>query len=173
MNNRYVLKFSSHSLAIFCYGGIYDVCIDYAQSRHDLTSAGVMPENRPEYENRWPSSTSGSYVAFAGPLTARWKTRDGSSLNASIDLDTIFPDRAVVHSQDPNLIHRADPFVTKEPIILIEIDHRTVNIYMFTTIRLDNPAGPKPFASSRERILAYTRTYEDRLNSENRQRPND
>lgn len=159
MNNQNVLKFSSHSLAIFCYGGISDVCIDYAKSRHDLTSAGIMPEKRPQDENRRPSGTSGSYVAFAGPLTARWKTRDGSSLEASIDLDTIFPDRAVLHSQDPNLIHRADPLVSKEPVILIEVDHRTVNIYMLVTLRLNNPAGPMPFASSRERTLAYTRAY--------------
>jgi hypothetical protein len=158
MNNQKVLKFSSHSLAIFCYGGISDMCIDYAQSRHDLTSAGIMPEKRPQDENRYPSGTSGSYVAFAGPITARWKTRDGSSLEASVDLDTIFPDRAVPHSQDPNLIHRADPFVT-EPVILIEVDHHTVSIYMLVRLRLDNPAGSKPFASSSERTLAYTRTY--------------
>jgi hypothetical protein len=158
MNNQGILKFSSHSFAIFCYGGISDVCIDYAQSRHDLTSAGIMPEKRPQDEDRYPSGTSGSYVPFAGPITARWKTRDGNSLEASVDLDTIFPERAVNHGQDPNLIHRADPFVIP-PIILIEVDDRTVSIYLLAKLRLDNPAGPKPFATSRERILAYTRTY--------------
>lgn len=98
-------------------------------------------------------------MAFAGPLTARWNTLDGSRLKASVDLEIIFRDRTVVHSQDPNLIHRANPFVTKEPVILIEVDHRTVSVYMLITLRLDNPESPNVFASSRERMLAYTRAY--------------
>ena len=159
MTNDDVLKFSSHDLSIFCYGGVSDVYVEYAHTGHDFFVGLVAPDKAPEDEARFPNSTSGSYVTFAGPVIVRWTARDGSKLDASIDLDPIFSDRAVLHSQDPGRIYQPAPIVGKSPTILVEVNDRCVSIYLLVTLKLVKEPEHNRFEIRENRTLAFSRSY--------------
>ena len=158
MTNDGVLKFSSHDFGVLCYG-VSDVNIEYAKSALPLAAGRVLPEKRAEDAKRTPNGTAGPYSAFQGPVTAKWSARDGTKLEASIDLDRVFPERVVLHTQEAGRIYKPDPIVASTPTVVVELDNRTVNVYMVVTLRLVKDAEQKTFDIKEEKTLAFTQTY--------------
>jgi len=153
-----VLKFSSHDLGIHCYGGVRDVKVVYAASGHDLCTDKPAREKAAADEGRKPGFTSGPYPAFSGPAELAWTTRDGSKLAYAIDFASIFKDRVVLHKEDPKRIYQPKPMMTDAPTVVIEIDDRTVKVYMAASLQLLPEGGDNARLDiGRNYTLAFTK----------------
>ena len=76
-----------------------------------------------------------------------------------MNLSDIFKDRLVLHSEDPTKIFQPRPLLEGQPIIIVEINDRTVNVYMLVTLQL-RPADPSSLRRDQRehRSLAYSHT---------------
>jgi hypothetical protein len=158
-NQDQVLKFSNHDLGIHCYNGVKNVRLVYAGSPHTLCTTGPGLEKTAADENEPPNGSSGSYKAFAGPVEIDWLARDGSALHLDLDLDAIFKDRIVLHKADPARIYQPKPITGGEPLIVVEVIDRTVNVYMslqLQLVRAEDPEGRRE--GSDQYTLAYSKT---------------
>ena len=98
---------------------------------------------------------------FAGPVEIDWKSKDGTPLQTSLDLDEIFKDRLVP----------IPPGVTREEIpdrigigpttIVVEVDNRTVNVYTRTRIPMkeEQIPGNRFSFNNDDLVRVFTRTY--------------
>lgn len=140
MPNPDVLTFTTHSMAIACYQ-VSDVHMVYAGSERVLWVEDSAPAKRAGDKFRYPNVTFGSYLAFSGPVHLRWRCAHGAQHQAHIDLDTIFPARQVLHTEAPERVYGPMPVTGGEPIILVELADRTINIFMLASIQLVTPGG--------------------------------
>jgi hypothetical protein len=155
-----VLKFSTHDFGILCYGGITNLELVYAGSPHKLCTKSPGREKLPSDEKRGPGFLSGSYHAFAGPVEMEWNARDGTHLTHIIDLDEVFKDRVVLHTADAARIYKAKPISGGEPTIIVEVNDRTVSVYMKVSLQL---VRADPTDTGRDRSTHFTRAYSKSL----------
>ncbi len=90
----------------------------------------------------------------------KWESLDGETHEYTVDLNILFKDRRVPHTEDPKLIYTPKPITGGEPTIILEINNRTINIYMFVTIQIIS-ADPniKKRTSHDHRTLVFTKTF--------------
>ena len=160
MEMNKVLKFSTHDFGILCYGGITNLELVYAGSSHELCFDTPGREKLPSDEKRGPGFLSGSYPAFAGPVEMEWNARDGTHLTHTIDLDEVFKDRVVLHTADSARIYKAKPISGGEPTIIVEVNDRTVSVYMKVSLQL---VRADPTDTGRDRSTHFTRAYSKTL----------
>jgi hypothetical protein len=154
------LKFSTHDFGILCYGGITNLKLVYAGSPHKLCTKSPGREKLPSDEKRGPGFLSGSYHAFAGPVEMEWNARDGKNLTHTIDLDEVFKDRIVLHTADPALVYKDNPISSGQPTIVVEVNDRTVNVYMEVGLIL---VRADPTDTGRDHSIYFTRAYSKTL----------
>lgn len=155
------LRFTSHHFAVFCYA-VADVRVDYAGRTRALWDEGRMaPARTPADATRYPNAQFGLYQAFEGPLHASWRAHDGSALTWQVDLDQVFPDRAVLHDANPERIYAPMPLTGGAPVLIVELNDRTLSIYMDATVQTlpADPASPRRDQTD-YRTLAYTHVVE-------------
>jgi hypothetical protein len=155
-----VLKFSTHDFGILCYGGITNLNLVYGGSGHNLCIKSPGREKLPSDETRVPGFLSGSYPTFAGPVEMEWNARDGTHLTHTIDLDEVFKDRVVLHTADSARIYEAKPISGGEPTIIVEVNDRTVSVYMKVSLQL---VRADPTDTGRDRSTHFTRAYSKTL----------
>ena len=150
------LKFSSYNLSVRVFNG-GDFRLVYANSPHAL-AIGKMAGEKTDYDAKRAPGFSSYYTAFAGPAEMEWRSKDGSLLKHTLDLDSIFKDRKVLHKEDPARIYKPYP-ISGLPDIVIEANDRTVNVYMFTTVQII-PEDPNATLREAHRncVLAYSTT---------------
>lgn len=156
MANEDVLKFSTHDLNIQVYSAS-DVELVYAGTPHKLSTGKLAPAKTKTDETKYLNFKSGAYNAFPGPVEIKWSTADGSKLAASIDLDDIFKERKVLHTEEMSRLYMADPIAGGRPTIIVEVNDRTLNIYMAVTLRLEKDAVTREHRDYR--TLAFSKTY--------------
>lgn len=137
--------------------------------RHLIYNSVGYPGSRPEviitktpaHEARDPSGSGTIGLrAFEGPLKVKWHSLDDEAHEVTLNLADIFKDRLVPHKEDPAAIDQELPFISYGPTIVIEVNDRTLSIYMDVGIYL-RPADPKTQAriDRRNRTLAYSKTF--------------
>ncbi|QDE40918.1 hypothetical protein FIV34_17715 [Luteibacter pinisoli] len=102
---------------------------------------------------------------FPGPVELAWTSLDGTPFQASVDLDDLFKERLVLHNvvrenvQEPWLKYLAVQPLS--PKILVELDDRTVSVYMKAIIATVQERVPgEPATRLRiEPVLAWKHTY--------------
>jgi hypothetical protein len=114
---------------------------------------------RPDDDKRLPG-TIGGFRAFEGPLGIEWRSRDGSQHSETLDLEAIFRDRIVPHKEDPDRIDESMPMIPRSPTIAIEVNDRTLSLYMdvFIALRPTDPSS-KSRDSRRNRTLVFSKSY--------------
>lgn len=162
MTDDNVLRFTAHNFALFCYD-CSNVHVVYGRRAHDLWDEGTpAPVKTAAHADRYPNMKFGTYTAFETTLEARWTAHDGTTLSCEVDLNEVFPDRVVPHNVDPRRIYAPMPITGREPTILVEVNDRTLNIYIDATIQ-SLPEGADPSKVARDethcRTLAYTRAF--------------
>jgi hypothetical protein len=160
INMNETLKFSTHDFGILCYGGITNLKLEYGGSPHELCFDTPGREKLPSDEKRGPGFLSGSYHAFAGPVEMEWNARDGTHLSHKINLDEVFKDRVVLHTADPARIYKVKPISGGEPTIIIEVNDRTVSVYMKVSLQL---VRADPTDTGRDRSTHFTCAYSKTL----------
>lgn len=89
-----------------------------------------------------------------------WRSKDGTPFKHTLDLNSIFNDKKILHDENPADIYKPMPIFGRQPTIIIEVNDRTVNVYMFTSIQLI-PKDPNAARRNRRdhRVLAYSQTF--------------
>jgi hypothetical protein len=153
------LRFSTHHFALFCYA-VSDVRVTYAGRAHELwDEGGPAPAKTAADATRYPNAQFGVYEAFEGPVQARWRAQDGSALSWDVDLEQVFPDRTVLHGADPQRIYAPIPLTGGRPVLIVELNDRTLNIYMDVTVQtVPASAAATKRDETEYRTLAYSHT---------------
>lgn len=135
----------------------------YQSTEKERTGPSGVPHS-PDWKDSW----YGSHIVSAGqvfpsPIEVYWTALDGVARETKIDLEDVFPDRLVLHSvarEDIKPGWESDPSA-RSVDILLEVNDRTINIYMRGRIvqkELADPSNPNS-AWRDDLILAWTKTY--------------
>jgi hypothetical protein len=171
------LRFHTHNFDAACYNTLACSLVynNYQFGTRDMGYDGKYydrPSGPPPLEN-WKEDWSGSHgilpesgETFPGPVEIDWEAMDGSRHRVSLDLDVLFKDRLISHR-----IHREEipeswlATCSVEPIrpsLLLEVNDRTVNIYMRATIVTCDPKDPDNLdkrQARRDLMLVWSHNY--------------
>ncbi|MDQ1815792.1 hypothetical protein RBA41_21075 [Massilia sp. CCM 9210] len=132
--------------------------LKYAGLISELCVTQVAREKRPSDVNRVPGVLSGFYKAFAGPLEMKWRSRDGTQLSHTVDLNKEIPDPHIQYDH-PERVFAKEP-ILGFPALVVEYDDRTVNVYFAATLQVRplDPASRPAVEHVDTYTLVYSRT---------------
>lgn len=121
----------------------------------------------PDWKNDWAAGfIVADYRMPPGPVAVRWTALDGVERAAEIDLiDDIFPDRKVWHNVPKEDVNedwaRYEGGKTLPPQIFMEVNDRTVRVYMSAMVLTKLPPDPsRPDIVGRDDlVLVWSRSY--------------
>ena len=155
------LKFYDHAFAVYCYNTlrchvIYD--------NHDLTPYKANEQASPpppssDYREHWRLAGYLGVHNFPSPADVAWTSPDGSTHEAKVDIGAIFKDQRVLYRVPDSEIPEGSWGGT--PSIYLEINDRTINVYMkaFIATKTEQIPGNKDSDFRDDVILAWTHTY--------------
>ena len=158
------LKFDSHSFGVYTYD-TYGVEVIYA-GRIQLQESDTELQRSsdsygPDYRRAWGSGHI-DIRNFPPPAEVKWRSKDGTPHQARIDIAEIFRDEVVRHNvkreEMPELM---DGEYRSDPHIALEINDRTINVYMIALVptkALQDPGNPYSNGRS-DRILVKSYSY--------------
>jgi hypothetical protein len=114
--------------------------------------------SRPEKERR-PIPNMLGYKAFEGKLEVSWKDKSGNLLSEVIDLDQLFPKKVVRHNEDIKRIDPGMPLLSINPFFHLDIEDRTLKLFMVSDIVLRDPETLKREKVSLNVIPVFSKTY--------------
>lgn len=154
-------KFRRHNFGAACYSTygckvVYDdfLHIDEPDDVLEPSSASIGPE--------YLDYLKGGYLGirnFPPPAQVRWRSRDGNPHQAAIDMGAIFRDQLILHKVPKEDI--PEGISITDPAIILEVNDRTINVYMrafIPTKELQIPENQYSGART-DLILAFTETY--------------
>lgn len=158
------LKFKQHNFNAYCYNTLRCSVIynKFQFSLSQFESSGPPPAG--DYRSRW-SVTNIIGDHFAKPVKVDWLSLDGSRHHAQVDLAKMFKDRLVRHNMAREDIPEGWLAAWGvEPLgvgILMEVNDRTISIYMKALIITKEPQIPGiPGSKAREDLIqVWTNTY--------------
>ncbi|WP_146093041.1 hypothetical protein [Xanthomonas arboricola] len=155
------LKFVRHSFGAACYSTYgckvrYNnfLFIDDPDDKLEVSSASLGA--------KYPSNLGGGYLGvknFPPPIEISWRSKDGQAHEAKVDLEEIFHDRLIRHNVKREDI--PEGISIGDPEIVLEVNDRTVNVYMRAFIPTKTPQIPGNSRSSfrDDLVIAWTRSY--------------
>jgi hypothetical protein len=155
------LRFKTHSFSASCYDTIgcrvlynNDYMVMDEKDKVSRSSASIGAN----YKDGW----SGIYIGienFPGPAMATWRSKDGVAHEAKIDFAEIFKDQLILHKVAREDI--PEGAIISSPAIILEVNDRTIRVYMKAHIPLKEPSipGNKYSDFKNDLILAYSHTY--------------
>lgn len=153
------LKFVQHNFGARCFS-TYECTVTYNR----LTSTpGREHELRPSLSEMHPDALKNAMTGqigimnFPPPAQVRWRSKDGTQLETSVDIGEIFKDQVVLHNVPRDQVS-ANPGVVD---VLLVVNDRTINVYMraFVSAHVEQVVDGRRGHSRRELILAWSRTY--------------
>jgi hypothetical protein len=149
------LTFKTHALATACYSAS-NMRVTYGSYRTSMCAKPAR-EKVPQDDVRILGAAV-SLRAYAGSLQVEWKTRNGAQLSETLDLAKIFNGRTILHQEDP---HRIDPSLptSGDPTIVVEVNDKTLTVYMDVEIVLLASESGTARRSSRNRLVALQKTF--------------
>jgi hypothetical protein len=136
------LFFIRHGFSVQCFDTEY--CrVEYGGFVHERENAtGSIKSAGDNYPGMLTGAVRIAIDNFAGPVKIEWRSKDGTPLAASLDLDAIFQDRLIPL---PPAVKREDIPETigiGYPTIAIEVVDRTVNLWTRTRIPMKEAQIP-------------------------------
>jgi len=154
---EFPLRFLRHNFGIATYA-VQEYTVIYANRPY---SGGPRPALEDVHPNARKSARGGhiSIRNFPPPAVVRWKSRDGTQLETQVDIGEIFKDELVLYDVPREEVSDRTPAIN--PDIVMEINDRTINVYMRAFISLKAPRFPdRPHSDSQdELVLAWSKTY--------------
>lgn len=141
------LRFESHRFGAHCYD-TYGCKVVYAglEQRNDDPDE-LRPSSSgygPDYQRNW-SGTHGMIRNFPAPAVVTWRSKDGQAHTAKINFGEIFQDELIRHTVPrDDMADLPDGEFKNEPAILLEVNDRTIRVYMrahIPTKRLQKPGN--------------------------------
>lgn len=127
--------------------------------------SGPPPEDRGVLWNRVNLIAPKNGRTFPGPVELAWTSLDNTPLQASVNLDALFNDRLVLHNVSRAQVkERWLECLSIQPVsptIMVELDDRTVSVYMRALIATEDEQTPgDPNSDMRiDTVLAWKQTY--------------
>lgn len=159
------LRFKSHSFSVMTYD-TWGVEVVYAGRLRRQDDADVLQRSSASYGPDWQRGWRGFYgdiVNFPPPAQLKWRSKDGTPLEAEIDIGAIFSDEIIRHNVSrEEMAYLPDGKYEFEPAVILEINDRTVRVYMKSHIplrRMIEIQGVMRNEHRAEPVLVQTYTY--------------
>ncbi|WP_448100202.1 hypothetical protein [Luteibacter jiangsuensis] len=155
------MKFKEHSFTTVCY----------STRRCGVWYAGVWSGRRKpsrpssEYGPKYLDHIMGGHIGIANfpdPAELTWSSADGAEHQARVDIGAIFNDQVIRHNVPRDEVAPLrDGELSTDPLILLEINDRTIRIYMRATIPTKHyrVAGNPYSANRNEPVLVKTYSF--------------
>ncbi len=154
------LRFGGHYFAAYCYstygckvkyGNYY---MDDPEDKLQLSSASIAHIYPNNFRAGW-----GPIRNFPPPAIVTWRSSDGTLHRAEIDMDAIFKDRLIHHNLKREEVLE-DSHIS-DPGIILEVNDRTINVYMRTRIPTKELQRPESIYSDfrNDLIKVFSQTY--------------
>mgnify|MGYP001308187989 CR=1 FL=1 len=155
------LKFVQHSFGAFCYS-TYGCRVVYNGFDHTNDPDDELQRSSASLGDRYPDNLYGSYLGvsnFPPPARVSWRSSDGMSHEAEVDIGEIFRDRLILHNVAREDVRQGVSIL--DPAILLEVNDRTINVYMRARVptRTAREQGLPTGNFREDLVLAWTRTY--------------
>lgn len=156
---QWPLRFVQHSFGAHCFDTI-GCRILYSGFTHGVDSVDVVSPPLSSYRGTREQILSAGHIArrnFPEPARVTWRSKDGASHEADVDIGEIFKDRLVLH----NVPREEVLGDVGDPAIVLEVNDRTINVYMraFVSTRSLQVPGNKYSGFRNDLVLAWTKTY--------------
>ncbi|MBP1474770.1 hypothetical protein J7I44_10715 [Frateuria sp. MAH-13] len=156
------IPFDEHSFGSYCFD-TYGCKVLYNGRYDSHDPEDVKQASSASLGAKYPDDMYASWIGirnFPRPAHVTWRSKDGQPHEAEVDIAKIFADQTVRHR-----VPQADlPAILKAPVypgIILEVNDRTINVYMraFVTTNKLQIAG-NPYSSFRDDlILVHSKTY--------------
>lgn len=155
------LFFIRHNYASDCFDTQY--CrIAYGNFvSEDATPQPSIASFGKDYPSILTNAVSIGITNFAGPVVIDWRSKDGTPLKATIDLDELFKDRLVPISPGVTREEIPDRIGIGPTTIIVEVVDRTVNVWTTTDIPMKEAQipGNRYSFNNNDLVRVFTRTY--------------
>ena len=156
--HRGPLTFKTHDISTNCYSA-QDVKISYGSLVNKICAKGISREKTANDDRRLPTGSALGYRAFEDKVYVEWRSSDKEFHSQVLDLDEIFKGKVVLHNIDPKLIYWPIPMVGDGPTIVVEVNDRTLNVYMDVEVKFETKnENSIAVSATRFRTLAFTKT---------------
>lgn len=141
--DHWPLVFHAHWFGATCYS-TRGCRVEYAGFAHRDDDADRLTPSSASLGDAYPKVMSGGWGPlpnFPPPALVDWQSADGTRLHAEIDMEKIFGDRLVLHTLKRDEI---GPTYDPQPEILLEVNDRTISVYMrsrISTRKLEEPGN--------------------------------
>lgn len=159
---QWPLRFKEHSFSVFTYD-TYGCRVIYAGQLQIKQDPNKLKRSSasygPEWQKNW-SGVLGGIRNFPPPLEVSWRSKDGQPHEARIDFGEIFKDEVILHNVPRE--EMADVPYGKyqfDPAILLEVNDRTIRVYMRAHIPTKHLQKPGNVYSDFRDDLILVRTY--------------
>lgn len=154
---EFPLRFLRHNFGIATYA-VQAYSVVYANRPY---TGGARPAREEVHPNAFKNTSAGHLMIrnFPPPAVVKWTSRDGMPLEAEVDIGRIFKDELVRYEAPRDEISDRTPAIN--PDIVLEINDRTINVYMRAFLSLKAPRTPgNPHSDyRRDLVLAWSETY--------------
>ncbi len=153
------LRFGGHYFDTACYS-TYGCTVQYGNyfkedPRDKLRRASATVAAYPDVLG----ASWGPIRNFPPPAIVTWRSSDGTPHRAEIDMDAIFKDRLIHHNlKREEILEDSD---ISDPGIILEVNDRTINVYMRAHIPTKELQRPGSIYSDfrDDLIKVFSRTY--------------
>jgi len=160
-SSMFPLRFKLHDFEVHCYNTLRCRVIynDYNFSPYRAEDEPSDPVPSPDYRDHWRFASNIGIRNFPSPAEVRWTSLDGLAHEAKVDIGAIFKDELVLYRVPDAEI--PDRSWDGEPGIFLEVNDRTINVYMkaFIATKSEQIPGNKYSNARTDVILAWTHTY--------------
>ncbi len=128
--------------------------INDLQFTYNNSSYQIHPDT---YGNHYEESIP--QVSHLKSMNLQWHSKN-KSYSYNLDLNEIFWGKKIFHSFNPKSIHKMSALQKQEPIVIVEIHDRTLNVFMHSTLWLisDDPTEIRP-KECRSKVLAFSKKF--------------
>lgn len=158
---KWPLEFRAHYFGAHCFD-TQECEIRYRGFPHgnkDSASPSIASYGRPLEDLL--SAGRGPIPNFPPPAEVTWRSKDGTSHAAEIDIGEIFKDQLIHHNLRSEEVSDRGIGPGAMPSIIIEVNNRTVNVYMrahISTRQLQKPGNR--FSDFRNDLIrVFSKTY--------------
>lgn len=142
-NDEWPLRFKTHSFSVYTYS-TYGARVEYAGivqiDEDDAVLQRSSGSHGADYQKRWDGTHIG-IDNFPAPAKLSWRSKDGVAHRAELDIAALFADEVIRHGVPREEVspQPASRGQHSSPAILLEINDRTVNVYMRAMVFTKTP----------------------------------
>jgi hypothetical protein len=160
-SSMFPLTFVDHDFQVFCYNTkrcrvVYNN-FNFSPNRAETEPSAPPPSA--DYRDHWPFASYLGIRNFPPPAEVSWVSLDGVVHEVRVDIGAIFKNERVLYRVPDAEI--PDRSWGGEPGIFLEVNDRTINVYMKTFIatKIEQIPGNKNSYGRDDVVLAWTHTY--------------